>query len=97
VQAERVDQIRVDPAALQSAASEVTRLAAMVRASRLGAEGQLGAATPRLGELGRPLGDQWRAAAAALDRVETDFREIGRALSELSAYFAELDRHAVNR
>jgi hypothetical protein len=32
-----------------------------------------------------------------LDRLEADFREMGRALTELAGYFTELDRHAVRR
>jgi hypothetical protein len=92
-----VDQVRVDPAALQRAASELTRLAAVVRASREGAGGQVTALMSRLGELAGPVGEQWQAAGGALDRVEGDFREIGRALAELATYFDELDRHAVGR
>ena len=37
------------------------------------------------------------ALHVALDRVEADFREMGRALTELASYFADLDRRAVGR
>jgi hypothetical protein len=96
-QAGAVEQLRVDPAALRSAAAEVTRLGAGVRASRQGAAGQVGALASRLGALSSPVAEQWRAAGGALDRLEADFREVGRALSELADYFAELDRQAVGR
>lgn len=92
-----MDQVRVDPAELQRAAAELTRLAGVVRASRTGADGQVVALAGRVGELQQPVLDQWRASGVALDRLETDFREMGRALSELAAFFAELDRRAVGR
>jgi hypothetical protein len=97
VQAARVDQVRVDPAALQQAAAELTRLVGVVRSSRAGADGQVGALAARVGELQQPVVDQWREAGVALDRIEVDFQEMGRALSELATYFTELDRHAVRR
>jgi hypothetical protein len=92
-----VEQVRVDPAALRQAADELTRLAGVVAGSRGAGEAQVTAALPRLGELQGSVLDQWRAAGPALDRVEADFREIGRALSELAGYFADLDRGAVGR
>ena len=92
-----MDQVRVDPAALCSAADEVMRLAGVVHASRAGATGQVASMGARLGEMAGPVGDQWRAAEGALDRVEADFREIGWALGELATYFADLDRRSVGR
>jgi hypothetical protein len=92
-----VDQVRVDPAALQHAAAELTRLGGVVRSSRAGADGQVVALARRVGDLQQPIVDQWRESGAALDRLEADFREMGRALSELAGYFADLDRHAVGR
>jgi hypothetical protein len=92
-----VDQVRVDPAALQRAATEMTRLLGVVRSSRAGADGRITALAGRVGDLQQPVIETWREASKGLDRLESDFREMGRALTELSAYFAELDRHAVNR
>ncbi len=92
-----MDQVRVDPAALQHAAEELTRLAGVVRTSRAGADGQIVALASRVGDLQQPVVDQWRESGGALDRIEADFREMGRALTELAGYFADLDRHAVGR
>lgn len=97
MQAARVDQVRVDPEALRCAAAEVTRLVGVVRSSRSGADGQVVALAARVGDLQQPVLDQWRQTGAALDRIEADFREMGRALSELASYFADLDRRAVGR
>jgi hypothetical protein len=87
--------MRVDPAALSTAAAEVARLGAVVAASRRGADGQVTALSGRAGDLGSSVLDQWRQAGVALDRLETDFRVIGQALHELATYFADLNQRAV--
>jgi hypothetical protein len=87
--------MRVDPAALSTAAAEVARLGGVVAASRRGADAQVTALSGRAGDLGSSVLDQWRQAGGALDRLEADFRVIGQALHELAAYFTDLDRHAV--
>lgn len=92
-----VETVRVDPAALERAAAELARLAGVVRAGRDGADARVRGLAGRAGEIGPGIGEQWRSAAAALDVVEGDFRELARALSVLATYFADLDRHAVGR
>jgi hypothetical protein len=92
-----VEQVKVDPATLRRAGEELARLAAAVHSSRAGAASQVAALRGRLGQLAPSVGEQWSAAGVALDRVESDFREIGRALEQLATYFAELDRGAVPR
>lgn len=90
--------MRVDPAALAAAAAQVNRLAGVVAGSRRGADGQVQALSGRVGDdLVPSVVDQWRRAGVGLDRVEDDFRQIGRALDELASWFAELDRRAVAR
>lgn len=92
-----MERVRVDPAALERTATELARLAGVVRAARDGAEGRVHGLAARTGEIESGVREQWRAATAALDVVEADFRELGRALSVLASYFADLDRHAVVR
>lgn len=90
--------MRVDPAALAAAAAQVNRLAGVVAGGRRGADGQVQALSGRVGDdLVPSVVDQWRRAGVGLDRVEDDFRQIGRALDELASWFAELDRRAVAR
>jgi uncharacterized protein YukE len=90
--------MRVDPAALATAAAQVNRLAAVVADSCRGADGQVSALSGQVGgDLAPSVLGQWREARAGLGRLEDDFRQIGRALDELAAWFAELDRRAVAR
>ena len=88
--------MRVDPAALAAAAERVNRLAGVVADSRRGADGQVYALSGQVGgDLAPAVLDQWHQAGAGLDRLEDDFRQIGRALGELAGWFTELDRRAV--
>jgi hypothetical protein len=92
-----MESMRVDPAALSAAAAEMSRLTELVSASRRGADGRIAVLGARSGEVARSALDQWRQAAPCLDRLETDFRVVARALAELADYFADLDRSAVPR
>lgn len=87
--------MRVDPAALAAAAAALDRLTAAVADSRRGADGRVSVLSGRVGDLSGPVLDQWHRCDAALDRVEEDFRQVGRALDQLAGWFAELDRRAV--
>jgi len=92
-----MESMRVDPAALGTAAAEMSRLTEVVAASRRGADGRITVLGGRSGEVAESALDQWRQSAPCLERLETDFRVIARALAELADYFADLDRSAVRR
>jgi hypothetical protein len=75
----------------------MSRLTDEVATSRRGADGRITVLGARSGEVAQSALDQWRQAAPCLDRLESDFRVVAQALSELADYFADLDRDALPR